>query len=106
MSKKQESFSIRVEKTLENKIRRLCKELPTLEWSGALFYTYKGTVKDNNLEISAKDLYLMDVGSGTYTNFKKDSNIITYMIEKDLLECEIGLIHSHNAMAKQNCLFQ
>ena len=102
MSKKQELFEIRVEKTLENKIRRLCKELPNLEWSGALLYTHKGSIKDKNLEISAKDLYLMDVGSSTYTDFKKDPNIITYMIDKDLLECEVGLIHSHDQMS---CFF-
>lgn len=99
MSKKQELFKIKVERTLENKIRRLCKELPTFEWSGALFYTYNGTIKDKNMEINAKDLYLMDIGSAAYTEFKKDPNIISYMIEKGLLDCEVGLIHSHDQMA-------
>ena len=90
---KKSSFRLTVERSLEKQIRFLCDKLPHNEFSGTLFYTVTGTFEDNNLHIHAKDFYLQDIGSGAFTEFKNDASLVTYMIEHDLLDCYMGLIH-------------
>jgi len=34
----------------------------------------------------------------TYTNYTFDSDYVGYMVDKNLFNCKIGLIHSHNSM--------
>ena len=41
----------------------------------------------------------MDIGTTAYTEYNESPDIVSYMIEKDLLDCHRGLIHSHNNMA-------
>ena len=40
----------------------------------------------------------MDIGSSTYTEFDMNPYVISYMTDNDLLDCQVGLIHSHNNM--------
>jgi len=40
----------------------------------------------------------MDIGTATYTEFSESPDIISYMIDKDLLDTRVGLVHSHNNM--------
>lgn len=51
------------------------------------------------LHIIAEDVYLMDIGSGAYTEFKTNFDVFQYQVNNGLLECHTGLIHSHNRMA-------
>ena len=83
-------------------IRHLCGRIPDREWSGVLFYTVTGTFEEG-LTVQCKDICLMDVGSATYTEFDTSPDIAGYMVENDLLDCYLGLVHSHNNMAKQDC---
>ena len=55
-------LKLKVSDNLERKIRYMCNILPSTEWSGILFYTYKGGFSDNSLEITAEDFLLMDIG--------------------------------------------
>jgi hypothetical protein len=96
---RQESYKLTVTKELETKIRFLCDKLPHNEWSGTLFYTVEGTFEDNTLHLYAKDFYLQDVGTSGFTSFQDDITLSSYMVDNDLLDCEIGLMHSHNTMA-------
>ena len=48
--------------------------------------------------IVAEDLLLMDIGSAAYTEYDENGDVIAYMVEKDLLDKQRGLIHSHNKM--------
>lgn len=98
--KKSTYYNMVVTEKVENKIRYICQQLPTVEWSGVLFYTTQGSFKDNNLEIICQDIYLMDVGSAAYTEFNMSPEVISYMTENpELLDYQSGLIHSHNQMA-------
>lgn len=81
------------------KIDFICSQLPTREWSGTLFYNHEGSVKEGNLVILVKDFLLQDVGTGGATEFEPSADVPSYMLEKDLLDCDLGLIHSHNNMA-------
>lgn len=96
----QSSYKIIISKDLERQIRFICSKISTIEWSGVLFYTHEGTFEDNNLTIIAKDLIVLDIGTGADTEFQcSNPDVVTYMIENNLLECDMGLIHSHHGMA-------
>ena len=97
--KKDNRYKLIITPSLEEKIRFLCARFPNNEYSGVLFYDYTGRFEDNSLVLTAKDFCLMDYGSATYTEFNKSAEICNYMIENDLLECQQGLMHSHDQMS-------
>lgn len=91
------NYKLIIPKEVEEKIRFICQQVWNTEWSGVLFYNYKGTFEDNTLEIICKDIYIMDVGSHTYTEFSMSPNVVSYMTENlELLDCKQALIHSHS----------
>ena len=94
------SYKLFVPRNVEEKIRYLCRKFPTLEWSGVLFTTYEGNFEDGSLVIKCHDLYPMDLGTSTYTDFKMDETVAGYIAENfDLFGCDMNLIHSHNQMS-------
>lgn len=80
-----------------DKIKAWCNANPNREWSGYMYYTAEGNFPDDVL-ITAKDIFVMDVGSGTYTEYDPDSEEFLYRTENDLLDCYVAGIHSHNTM--------
>lgn len=82
----------------QGKINYLCEKFPSTEWSGVLFYTVKGSFETEDLELEVKDLLVLDIGTTTYTEFTSSAKIPQFMIEKGLLETQMGLIHSHHSM--------
>ena len=53
--------------------------------------------------ITCQDLYPMDLGSATFTDFKMDETVAGYIAENiDLFGCDMNLLHSHNNMS---CFF-
>lgn len=88
-----------VEPILEAKIKYLSHLYPNNEWSGVLFVEYKGSIKNEDFVVIAKDLYLMDIGSSTFTAFEsKSASYFKYMVENNLEDCDFGLIHTHHTM--------
>lgn len=96
--KSTKSYKLIITDNLEKKIRLLCNKFPSLEWSGMLFFNYTGNFKEDNLVCTATDLYLMDIGNATHTDFNMSAEVINYMTTNNLLDSQIGLIHSHNTM--------
>jgi hypothetical protein len=99
LKKQDNTYKLIITPELEEKIRFLCARFPNNEYSGVLFYDYTGRFEDNSLVLIAKDFCLMDYGSATYTEFDKSAEICNYMIEHDLLECQQGLMHSHQSFS-------
>lgn len=98
---KKSTYKLIIPIEVEKKIRHLCNKISSVEWSGTLFYNYNGSFEDNTLEIRCVDIFPMDIGSSSYTEFDMSPDVIAYMTEHpELLDCQIGLIHSHNVMAK------
>lgn len=88
---------------VEQKIRHLCRRVWEKEWSGTLFYKAEGSFEDNSLVITCVDIFVMDIGTATYTEFDMSPDVMTYMTEHpELMEegINMGLIHSHNNMSK------
>lgn len=97
-------YKLIIPQLVEDKIRLMCKHIWSVEWSGVLFYKVSGAFDDNEnpLTITCVDIFQMDEGSGTYTEFDMSADVATYMIDHpELLEEGIyqGLIHSHNNMS-------
>ena len=94
------NYKIIIPKEVESKIRMLCSFIDTVEWSGILFFKTEGNFDDDNLVITCVDILPMDYGLTTTTEFKIDESVANYMVTEDLMDCDQGLIHSHNSMAK------
>lgn len=95
-------YKLVVPEKVEEKIRYLIRKFPHTEWSGILFYTHQGTFEDNNLVITCEDIYPMDLGNATYTEFSMSEDVTAYMAENiELFDCNIALVHSHHTMPTQ-----
>ena len=83
-----------------NQIKYLCKEIPKEEWSGVLFYSIEGTIKEpSKMKITLEDILPMHKGTSAYTEYTFDERVIDHMMNNEYLEnCRIGHIHSHNTM--------
>lgn len=78
----------------------MCQQIHNIEWSGTLFYTYEGNFEDGSLVIKCQDIFVMDIGTAAYTEFDMSPDVISYMTDNmELLDCQMGLIHSHNNMS-------
>lgn len=87
------SYKLIVPAYVEGKIRTLLNEIHNIEWSGILFYTYAGTFEDKNLVLTCQDLLPMNVGNASFTEFTMDEDVVSYMVENDLLDCQMALVH-------------
>lgn len=83
-----------------DKIKYLCRAIPKVEWSGVLFYTIEGSIKNPaTMVITLKDILPMDKGSKAYTEYDLDERFETYLMEKPVrMSYNVGHIHSHNDM--------
>lgn len=99
LKERQQSFKMIIPEYVEGKIRRAATLFPKTEWSGILFYKYTGSIENNDLIITCEDIHPMNIGTSGYTQFKDDATIIGFMVDNDLMDCELGLVHSHNIMA-------
>ena len=98
--KKSDTFKLIIPEEVEKKIRHICQKIWKDEWSGTLFYKPEGSFEDGTLAIRCIDIFVMDIGNSTYTEFDMSPDVISYMTENpDLLDCQMGLIHSHNNMS-------
>lgn len=99
-----DTFKLNVPKEVEAKIRYLLHKFPSTEWSGVLFYTHSGSFEDGSLTINCQDIYPMDLGNSTYTDFFMSEDVTRYIADNlELFNCELGLVHSHHNMAKLSC---
>lgn len=100
LEKHTDTYKLVIPADVEKKIRHLCNRISQVEWSGTLFYTHSGSYEEGTLEIRCVDIFPMDIGSQAYTEFDMSPDVIAYMTgHPELLDCQMGLIHSHNNMA-------
>ena len=94
------NYKLIIPAEVERKIRFACQKVWNTEWSGTLFFTHEGSFENNDLVIRCVDIYIMDIGTQAYTEFDMNPDVIAYMTENsELLDCQMGLIHSHNNMS-------
>lgn len=93
-------YRIVIPENVEHIIRKFCDKAPDNEWSGTLFYEFEGDFNSPSFKIICKDFFLMDLGSGAFTEFDEDGTSIDYMAQHpELMSCHMGLCHSHNKMS-------
>ncbi len=85
---------------IKNQIQYLCKNISREEWSGILFYSLQGSIKDaKNATITLEEILPMDKGSQAYTEYELDNRFIDHLMKHpNLMGMKIGHIHSHNIM--------
>lgn len=94
------NYKLIIPAEVERKIRFACQKVWSTEWSGTLFFTHEGSFENDDLVIKCVDIYIMDIGTQAYTEFDMNPDVIAYMCENpELLDCQMGLIHSHNNMS-------
>nr|DAR02406.1 MAG TPA: Ubiquitin-like protein [Crassvirales sp.] len=94
------NYKLIIPEKVEKKIRFTCQKVWNTEWSGTLFFTHEGSFENNDLVIRCVDIYIMDIGTQAYTEFDMNPDVIAYMCSNpELLDCQMGLIHSHNNMS-------
>lgn len=94
------NYKLVIPADVERKIRFACQKVWSTEWSGTLFFTHEGSFENNDLVVRCVDIYIMDIGTQAYTEFDMNPDVIAYMCENpELLDCQMGLIHSHNNMS-------
>lgn len=98
----EEKSSITISDNVFDKIKYLCRRFRAVEWSGLIWMDIEGTVEDPaNLKINVIDFTLFDIGSGAYTEFEVDPEIIMAVYDKhpEYITKKYGCIHSHNNMS-------
>jgi len=87
---------------LITQINYLHGRVGTKEWSGMLIYDVKSgnPTKPKDFVLEAKDIFLMDIGSGAYTEYEADGDIVDYYDNKpeEYMEYKTGHIHTHHNM--------
>lgn len=97
--KQPSTYKLIVPEKVEEKIRYLVRKFPHTEWSGVLFYTHVGTFEKGDLVITCEDIFPMDLGNATFTDFKMSSDVASYIAQNiELFDCDMGLSHSHHVM--------
>lgn len=84
-----------------NQIKYLCKEIHAVEWSGILFYSIDGSIKNpGNMTLTLQTILPMHKGTQAYTEYSFDERVVNFMMEEeDAMEWKMAHIHSHNNMA-------
>jgi proteasome lid subunit RPN8/RPN11 len=96
-------IQLKIPKNVVQQIRYLCNKVPKHEWSGILMYKLIGNFSTGNFSCVVKDIFLMDIGSSTYTEYEFGERFIKYRMEhSNVSDCETGHCHSHNSMS---CFF-
>jgi len=87
-----------ISEELKKQIDFLHKKIGSIEWSGVLIYKHTGgEIKDlKDLEFHATNMFLMDIGTGAYTEFNYNEQIVAiYDVIPEAMESATGLIHTH-----------
>jgi hypothetical protein len=82
-------------------IQYLCKNIAKVEWSGVLFYTVEGSIKDpSTFKINLEHILPLDMGSASYTEYDFDARYIDFLEEDFDVRSKwtVGQIHSHHCM--------
>lgn len=84
-----------------NQIKYLCKEIHAVEWSGILYYSIDGSIKDpGNMTLTLQSILPMHKGTQSYTEYSFDERVVNFMMEEeDAMDWKMAHIHSHNNMA-------
>lgn len=95
--KKSNTYKLIIPSKVEDKIRYVCNRISEVEWSGVLFVKYSGSF-ESNLTITCEDILVMNIGSSAYTEFNMTPEVVSFIQERQLFDCQMALIHSHNHM--------
>jgi proteasome lid subunit RPN8/RPN11 len=91
---------LKVSQKIQDKIDFLCQAINKVEWSGVLFYSVKGSIKEfDKVELTIEDIYPMDKGDAGSTGYELGEDFVEYrMNNPETLAWKVGMVHSHHHM--------
>jgi len=84
-----------------NQVKYLCRQIAKVEWSGVLFYSVEGSIKEpGKMVLTIEDILPMHKGTSAYTEYTFDERVVDYMMDNEVMEkgWKMGHVHSHNTM--------
>lgn len=98
---KDSTIKLKLDKSISDKIKFLCRQISEVEWSGVLFYSVEGSIIDpKNMIIHCKDIFPMDKGTGGHTAYEYGETLVEFRMDNPATNLmTIGHIHSHNKMS-------
>jgi hypothetical protein len=93
-------ISLVIPRKVYDQCKYLCTVISEVEWSGVLFYSVKGSIKDpSKMVLTVEDILPMHKGSTGYTEYSFDERVINHIMDNEEAEdWKMGHIHSHNNM--------
>lgn len=91
-----------ISENLKTQIDYLHRKIGSTEWSGILVYKLvSGDFKNlKNLVFEATHIYLLDIGSGAYTEINYDESVAKIFSDiPEALESSLGKLHTHHNMS-------
>jgi proteasome lid subunit RPN8/RPN11 len=87
-------------KQLMSYVNFLHNKIPGKEWSGILFYTVEGSIRDiNNMIFKANHFMLKDIGTSAHTGYEFDETILDYYEQyPETEDMKLALLHTHYSM--------
>jgi proteasome lid subunit RPN8/RPN11 len=93
------SLKVKMPENVYNKIKYACTKIPSVEWSGVLFYTVEGSIKEpEKMVLVLQDILPMQKGVSSYTEYTFDERVIEFITKEGREDWKMGHIHSHNNM--------
>jgi proteasome lid subunit RPN8/RPN11 len=91
---------LKIPQKIQDKIDYLCQSINKVEWSGVMFYSVKGSIRDfTEVELTVEDIYPMDMGDAAATGYELGEEFVEYRMDNpETLGWKIGMIHSHHHM--------
>lgn len=95
------SIPLEIPKHVYDQIRFLCSEISEVEWSGVLFYSVEGSIRNwDSLKLKVEHIYPMHKGTAGYTEYSYDDNLVEFRMKNPhTLKWKLGHVHSHNNMS-------
>ena len=89
-----------ISEALWYKLSRFHQLAGKIEWSGPIFYTIEGNLMHpDDMVITVDTFMLKDIGSGAYTEYEFDGDVIDlYEDRPELIAMRIGHLHTHHSM--------
>lgn len=90
-----------IDKPVVEIIKYLCNEIRKEEWSGIIFYTVEGSIRDiRKMSITVRHFFPMHKGSSTFTEYAlDDAEFVKFRMQNMPVNYMImGHMHSHNTM--------
>lgn len=94
-----QKFKIIISESVMRKVDYLHNRFPNLEWGGFMFLESNNASEIENLIYTTKDIYPLDLGTGSFTSYTQDEAFCKFMVDNlEYMDYKLALFHTHHSM--------